>query len=83
MITRNQLNAWAGFTLTDEQVARIAESLPHSTMPEVVATIADDFRPDDDDTCEECGEDIPGVDGGSLANKHHAPGCSLYDSTAN
>lgn len=29
--------------------------------------------------CEECGRDIPEVDGGDLANRHHSDSCSLYD----
>lgn len=29
--------------------------------------------------CDECGADIPDHAGGGLANKHHKPGCSLYD----
>lgn len=31
------------------------------------------------DTCKECGLQIPTLDGGELANKHHAESCSLYD----
>ena len=29
--------------------------------------------------CEECGVSVPDMPGGSLANRHHADGCSLYD----
>ncbi|RNG15641.1 hypothetical protein [Streptomyces botrytidirepellens] len=31
------------------------------------------------DECDECGHVIPAVEGGELANKHHAESCSLYD----
>jgi hypothetical protein len=29
--------------------------------------------------CDECGEAIPPVEGGGLANRHHDESCSLYD----
>lgn len=31
------------------------------------------------DVCDECGIQIPTLDGGDLANKYHAESCSLYD----
>lgn len=31
--------------------------------------------------CDECGERIPAVDGGGMANRHHGTSCSLYDPT--
>jgi len=34
---------------------------------------------DGSELCKECGNIIPDVDGGGLANKHHKPSCSLYD----
>lgn len=37
---------WAG-PLTTAQVARLAEAIPHSSVPEAVATIADAIRDDD------------------------------------
>lgn len=45
-LSRNQLSSWAGFTLTDEEVARIGNALPSSTLPEIVGVIAAEFRPD-------------------------------------
>jgi len=33
------------------------------------------------ETCEECSNEIPVFAGGSLANKHHAQSCSLFDPT--
>jgi hypothetical protein len=45
-LTRAQLDAWAGFALTDEDVERIEEALPLSTLPDVVGTIAFAVRPD-------------------------------------
>lgn len=32
--------------------------------------------------CDECGFSIPQVDGGGLANRHHAESCSLHDPNA-
>lgn len=48
-LTRDQLNAWAGFPLTDEHVDRLDDALPHSSVPEAIATIADTFVIADDD----------------------------------
>lgn len=31
------------------------------------------------EVCDECGCEIPDVEGGSIANRHHADGCSLHD----
>jgi len=32
--------------------------------------------------CDECGESIPDIGSGGLANRHHAPSCSLFDESA-
>lgn len=45
-LTRAQLDAWAGFALTDEDIERIEEALPLSSLPDVVGTIAFAVRPD-------------------------------------
>lgn len=37
--------------------------------------------PDDQDCCDECGNHIPFVLEGGMANKHHNETCSLYDSS--
>lgn len=68
-ITREQLEAWAGRALTDEQVARLDRCLPDSSIPEAVGTIAASMGDDDDgalpedeaksdDRCRECGADL-------------------------
>jgi hypothetical protein len=36
----------------------------------------------DSDECDECGEAIPAVDGGGLANRFHDSACSLYEPAA-
>lgn len=40
--------------------------------------MVNDLQPD---VCDECLEEIPTVGGGGLANRHHAPSCSLHDPT--
>ncbi len=40
VITRDQLEAWAGCPLTDDQVAQIDEAIPISTVPEAIGDIA-------------------------------------------
>jgi hypothetical protein len=40
-LTREQLEAWVGRTLTDDQVDEIDEAIPNSSIPEAIATIAD------------------------------------------
>jgi hypothetical protein len=36
------------------------------------------FNPLEGEPCEECGEEIPDVPAGGLANRRHAPSCSLH-----
>jgi hypothetical protein len=40
-LTRDQLQAWAGRELTDEEVEQIDEAIQHSSIPEAINTIAD------------------------------------------
>lgn len=42
-LTRNQLEAWAGRPLTEQDVASLTEALPHSSIPEAIGTIADNL----------------------------------------
>jgi hypothetical protein len=41
IISRDQLEAWAGRPLTNEQVERLDRAIPHSSIPEAVATIVE------------------------------------------
>jgi hypothetical protein len=43
-LTRQQLNEWAGFELTDDELARLDDALPNSSLPEVVGMVADSIR---------------------------------------
>ena len=47
------------------------------TIADAVGTVIP--RPPDAEVCEECGNLIPVVKGGGLANRHHDRSCSLYD----
>jgi hypothetical protein len=47
-ITREQLEAWAGEPLTDEQVTRIDACIPQSSIPDAIAAIAAQFPSDPD-----------------------------------
>ena len=40
-LTREQLEAWAGRELSDEEVVALEEAIPDSSIPEAVATLAD------------------------------------------
>jgi len=40
VLTRDQLNDWAGFPLTDEEVERLDAALARSSLPETIGTIA-------------------------------------------
>lgn len=44
IISKTTLSEWVGFELTDAEVERLSTAIPHSTVPEAVATIADSFR---------------------------------------
>lgn len=63
--TREQVEAWVGHPLTDEQVADIQEVAPNSSIPDAIETIAHvalefDRLEESDDTarCPVCGEPI-------------------------
>lgn len=38
-ITRDQLEAWAGRTLTDDEVYALDDAIPNSSIPDAVGTI--------------------------------------------
>ncbi len=48
-ITREQLEAWAGRPLSDDEVARLDEAIPNSSIPEAVEAIVASFDPAADD----------------------------------
>lgn len=39
VLTREQLEAWAGRTLTDDQIERLDNAIPNSSIPEAIAEI--------------------------------------------
>lgn len=43
-LTREQLEAWTGYPLTDEEISRLDECIPHSSIPDAVSTIVDSLR---------------------------------------
>lgn len=42
-LTRGQLEAWAGRKLTNMEVERLDEAVPHSSIPEAIAVIVDNL----------------------------------------
>lgn len=40
-ITRDQLECWVGRELSDDEVRALDDAVPHSSIPEAIATIAD------------------------------------------
>lgn len=48
-LTRGQLEAWAGFTLTDAEVEALDEALPNSSIPEAICTIAEQLHEEEGD----------------------------------
>jgi polyhydroxyalkanoate synthesis regulator phasin len=73
----------------DDELIRSGESVA-DTMRRVRADIHTQIQAEHDDAgesngedagevCDECLRTIPSHDGGGLANRHHAPNCSLYD----
>lgn len=42
-ITRGQLEDWAGRRLTDDEVERLDECIPNSSIPEAIETIVGSF----------------------------------------
>ncbi len=45
-LTREDIEEWAGRPLTDEEVARLDDALPYSSVPEAVATIVGHLSPE-------------------------------------
>lgn len=65
---------------TIHDIARILlECADRPLNPEEFSVVAVDPEPSGAEVCDECGREIPGVNGGGLANRHHAESCSLYD----
>lgn len=44
LLTREQLNEWAGYELTEFERDDLEESIPNSAIPEAINTIAAQFR---------------------------------------
>lgn len=42
-LTREQLECWAGRTLTSDEIARLDECIPMSSIPEAIGQIVDSF----------------------------------------
>lgn len=42
-LTRDQLQAWAGRELTDDEVEMLEWAIPNSSIPEAINTIADNL----------------------------------------
>lgn len=59
-LTRDQLEAWAGKALTDDQVESLEESIQFSSIPEAIALIAEQFPYNEEEEekgqCQDCGE---------------------------
>jgi hypothetical protein len=49
LISREQAEAWAGRTLTDELWNRLTECVPLSSVPEAIGTIIDSMDDNDDE----------------------------------
>ena len=45
-LTRDQLQAWAGRELTDEEVEALDRAIPDSSIPEAIQTLADSLSSD-------------------------------------
>lgn len=44
IITREQIEAWAGRSLTDDELDRLDECIPHSSIPDAIDTIVSSFE---------------------------------------
>ena len=59
-LTREQLESWAGCFLTDDQIDRLDEAVPNSSIPEAIGTIVGSMTDDEDDEEQGLGfDDIP------------------------
>lgn len=43
-LTRDQIECWVGRRLTDDEVDRLDDAIPHSSIPEAIGVIADSLR---------------------------------------
>lgn len=43
VLTREQIESWAGRSLTDDEMERLDECIPHSSIPDAIDTIVDSF----------------------------------------
>ncbi len=46
-LTRDQLEAWATRTLTDEQIEQMEEAIPNSSIPDAIGGISDSLHQED------------------------------------
>ncbi|MGW4720856.1 hypothetical protein [Nocardia sp. NPDC004260] len=44
LITREQAESWAGRALSDDEMDRLDDAIPNSSIPEAIATIIDSFQ---------------------------------------
>jgi hypothetical protein len=47
-LTYEQLAAWAGRELSDDEVERLDEAIPNSSIPEAIGTIVESFDEEDE-----------------------------------
>lgn len=48
VISRSQLQEWAGRAVSDEAMERLAGGIPYSAIPEAISTIVDSFEEEED-----------------------------------
>lgn len=84
LISQEQASEWAGEDLTADDMVRLGDCIPNSSVPGTVGTIVSSWRTSNDkadsvaDYCDECDAEIPVIEGGSLENEYHLTSCSLY-----
>jgi hypothetical protein len=71
-------NIRQAFHCPDNKAAWCLGRLAQATLEDYLRADEESRTTPESDHCDECGRDIPQT-GGSLANKHHAETCSLYD----
>ncbi|HKS98718.1 MAG TPA: hypothetical protein VJT31_04235 [Rugosimonospora sp.] len=91
LLARDQLEQWAGRTLSDDEVARLADAVPRSPIPGAIDTIVSECRtdPDDDDpgtppelwVCPGCGTRIDASQADCIVD--HVKDCDLVDGASN
>lgn len=57
-LTRDQLESWAGRGLSDREVERLEDALPHSTIGELVYLVVDGMEPEPDDVPRVTSDDL-------------------------